>query len=94
MFAIVFTPLADAELTRLERDPLMRSTVERIWDALDRLCERPALASFSQRLYRNSPGAVISGFTMESQGQDWLILWERSGQEVIVHYLGDDLKPS
>jgi hypothetical protein len=92
MHELAFTPLADAELARLEADPAMASTVERLWRALDSIANDPGAPAVNRRHYRLGPGDRLKrGATLPSHGQEWLILWEWGEQEIVIHYIGLDI---
>lgn len=89
MAELLFTHLADAQLSQLQLDPVRSELYERVNDVLDAIEDDPSNHMVRQRRYQNPP---IWGVTVYGSGEIWLILWSETNVAPLIHYIGEDLR--
>ena len=73
------------QLANLQADPGRGQLYDRINDVLDQIEDDPAAALVRRHRYLQPP---LWGVQVHGSGEDWLILWEESPNESLVHYIG------
>lgn len=82
---LLFTPAADEQLASLQANPGHEQLYDRINDVLDQIEDAPTAVVVRRQRYLQPP---LWGVPVHGSGEDWLILWEESPNESLVHYIG------
>ncbi len=83
-----YTEDADAQLSRLERDPARVELLRRVYAVIDHIDEAPGDASVRpQRLDDTAwgPGPV---WAVQVRGEDWVVIWRADGGIQTIAYSG------
>ena len=82
---LVYGPEAYEVLVRLGDDQARSQLYERICGILDTLESNPGDASVRRHRYQIRP---VWRVPVHGSGEDWLVLWEKTGDTITIHYIG------
>lgn len=88
MAELLLEEATDAALTSLEADSGRHELLARVNEVLDILEDDPGDRRVRRRRYQ-----IIDtwGVPVHGDGEDWLVLWDLQGSQVVIRYLGPDL---
>ncbi|MDE0066519.1 MAG: hypothetical protein OXN44_06575 [Acidimicrobiaceae bacterium] len=86
---LLFNADADRQLGQLQNDAVRQQLYERINDVLDAIEDDPSDRSVRQRRYQTPP---VWGVTVYGSDETWLVLWSQPNSDVVIHYIGEDLR--
>lgn len=90
--SIIFSAESSRVLDELEKDANGGHLLESIWSAIDLITDNPDSASARRRALRTPGGHTIWLVPIPThvEGEQWVILWQPRGDDILIPYIGSD----
>jgi hypothetical protein len=89
---VILSADADQVLGELEGDAKNEELLQTIWDVIEFIAEHSASAEARRRLLRTPGGQSVwlVPILVDHDGEQWVLLWQLRGDDVLIPYVGPD----